>query len=184
MIVQDSQTGYYHEIPDQNVEGYGQVVYDGLGNPVGFIGPILDAVRNVASNIPIVGGLVNTLLPGSRPPAPPSPMLPLRSLIQPPMLPMPLPTPPPLPGTVMPPMPFPEAGQSPWPYHWVRPQGPLVTGPGRLYLRCSTWPGQPGLVPSDPVAPGLPAQPFPPVPQPILPPGGGFFRRRRPRRRR
>jgi len=82
MIVQDSLTGYFHEVPDHNVAGYGgygQVVYDGLGNPVGFslnpaswISTAVDAVKGVASNIPIVGGMVSNMIPGS-PAAPPMP---------------------------------------------------------------------------------------------------------------
>ena len=79
MLVQDSQTGYFHEVPDHNVAGYGgygQVVYDGLGNPVGIgwnpfnvVRKVVNAVREVASNVPIVGRMVSNLIPGT--PTPP-----------------------------------------------------------------------------------------------------------------
>jgi hypothetical protein len=155
MLVQDSLTGYVHDVPDQNVAGYGgygQVVYDGLGNPVGTLGGpfdfITNAVKGIASNIPIVGGLVNSLLPGSSP-APP----------------MPLPFPPNMASSMYP-------GASPYPVGplppgWVRPMGP-VTGSNRLYLRCSTWPGPPGLAPAGINPPGYPPAPgypgYPPAP--------------------
>src|SRR5215510_5870403 len=75
MLVQDSLTGYFHEVPDHHVSGYGgygHVVYDGLGNPVGFslnpaswISTAVNAVKGVASNIPIVGGMVSNMIPGT-----------------------------------------------------------------------------------------------------------------------
>ena len=51
MLVQDTLTGYFHEVPDSQVYGpqyaeypepMGEVVYDGLGNPVGlsFLAPL------------------------------------------------------------------------------------------------------------------------------------------------
>jgi|SRR5882672_2422936 len=83
MLVQDSLTGYFHEVPDHNVAGYGgyggygQVVYDGLGNPVGIgwnpldvIGKVVNVVKGVASNIPIVGGMVSNQIPGTSMPPP------------------------------------------------------------------------------------------------------------------
>jgi hypothetical protein len=39
MLTQDSLTGYLHEVPDfAEAEPYGEVTYDGFGNPVGFFG--------------------------------------------------------------------------------------------------------------------------------------------------
>ncbi|HYT56112.1 MAG TPA: hypothetical protein VEQ38_15510 [Verrucomicrobiae bacterium] len=39
MLMQDSLTGYLHEVPDlAEAEPYGEVAYDGFGNPVGFFG--------------------------------------------------------------------------------------------------------------------------------------------------
>src|SRR5215510_5850821 len=98
MIVQDSQTGAYHEVPD-HLSGYGaygdRVVYDGLGNPVGrlsgpfdFIGNALKSVVSAIpgvgpavsaiSAIPGIGPIASQLLPGGAmgPPAPQIPGLP------------------------------------------------------------------------------------------------------------
>jgi hypothetical protein len=194
MLVQDSQTGYFHEAPDYNVAGYGgyegyaghaghggygQVLYDGLGNPVGMLGPIFDMARKVVSNIPIVGGLVNRLIPGSAPPPPapfPTPQLPFPAPQFPPSLSSMVSSA--LPGG----SPFPGAAPAPWPYGWVRPQGPLMAGNRRLYLRCTAWPGPQGLAPSDANMPGLlpptPGAPMPGVPAPPV------YHRRRHRRRR
>jgi hypothetical protein len=39
MLMQDSLTGYLHEVPDfAEAEPYGEVAYDGFGNPVGYFG--------------------------------------------------------------------------------------------------------------------------------------------------
>src|SRR5262249_45948395 len=80
--LKDSQTGAYHELPD-HLSGYGgygdQVVYDGLGNPVGRLAGLFDdigsAIRGVVSNIPVVGPMLSNILPGggAGPPVPPVP---------------------------------------------------------------------------------------------------------------
>ena len=64
MLVQDTLTGYLHEVPDAQIYGapygeypepMGEVVYDGFGNPVGlpFLAPlaakILPAVASPCS---------------------------------------------------------------------------------------------------------------------------------------
>src|SRR5262245_19286632 len=86
MIVQDNQTGALHEVPDQlsGYGDYGEVVYDGLGNPVGRLSGIFDTIGNlvgsvakavpglapaIGSLVPGVGamGLLSNLLPGSAP---------------------------------------------------------------------------------------------------------------------
>lgn len=150
MLVQDQMTGYVSEVPDHllGYEGYygeypdsigeGQVVYDGLGNPVGFLPFIpkiaalaskaLPAISNIASKIPIVGNLIG----GGRPPVPSAPGMP----------PLPIPLPFARPGM---PAPF----RPPWPLGWSRPQLPYTgLGPRRLYMRCAVWPGPRGLVPA------------------------------------
>src|SRR5437867_2681191 len=85
MLVQDTLTGYFHEVPDGQLYetgygeypdqiGEGQVVYDGLGNPVGFL-PFIPAIASlaaralpaVASALPGVTNLVRGLLPGGAP---------------------------------------------------------------------------------------------------------------------
>ena len=188
MIVQDSQTGAYHELPD-HLSGYGgygdQLVYDGLGNPVGRLAGIFDdigsAIRGVVSNIPVVGPMLSNILPGGGggPPIPPLPMampqLPTPQLPVPfPQLPMPIPGFPPAPG-----LPF----QPPWPTGWVRPPLPYTgLGPRRLYMRCAVWPGPRGLVPE--FAQNLPPQALPGVPPQALPGVPPFMRHHRRRRRR
>jgi len=180
MIVQDSQTGAYHEVPD-HVSGYGaygdRLVYDGLGNPVGRLsGPfdfIGNALKSVASAIPGVGPVLSSLIPGSAPAAPTLPI-------------------PPIPGLPMP-QGFPissgapiTAGfpsfRPPWPAGWVRPPLPYTgLGPRRLYMRCAVWPGPRGLVPG--YAQNLPPQPPPGVPPQALPYTGGGRRHHRHHRR-
>jgi hypothetical protein len=133
MLVQDSRTGYFHEVPDRHVAGYvghGQVVFDGLGNPVGFslnplnwVGKAVNVVKGVASNIPIVGGMVNNLIPGSSA-LPPTPY--------------PYPQAQPYPAPQVPPnfpsedmdnsmspegYPYPTTQSTPWQNGWNRPYG-------------------------------------------------------------
>jgi hypothetical protein len=60
--------------------------------------------------------------------------------------------------------PFPAGPHAPFPYGWIRPEGPSVTGNERLYLRCTTWPGPRGLTPADAANNGLPPAPGAPVP--------------------
>ncbi len=79
---------------------------------------------------------------------------------------------------------------------WVTPALPYTgTMPRRMYLRCSVWPGPPGMVPTfanQPQVPGFPPGPGIPGPMgpggPMMPggpmgPGGGRRRRRGHRRR-
>jgi len=167
MLVQDTLTGYLHEVPDHLYGGYlGQVpeyaeapvVLDGLGYPVGlpFLPAIaaalpgvaslasraLPAVSGLLSRLPGVGGLVQGLIGGGG--APPGiPGLP----------PIPgLPAIPGLPGG----LPFPAP---PMPAGWIRPTLPYTgLGPRRMYMRCAVWPGPRGLVPAQAAAmPGGPA---------------------------
>jgi hypothetical protein len=184
MIVQDSQTGALHEVPD-HLSGYGaygdQMVYDGLGNPVGRVAGIFDDigkfVGRAVSAIPGVGPLVSRFLPGGAagPSLPPSPPLPFPQIPSPiaagpvPIPSVPMPGFPPAPG-----LPF----QPPWPTGWVRPPVPYTgLGPRRVYMRCAVWPGPRGLVPE--FAQNLPPQALPGVPPQALP----FMRGRRHRRR-
>jgi hypothetical protein len=145
MLVQDSQTGYFHEVPDHSVAGYGgygQVIYDGLGNPVGIgwnpfnlVRKVVSAVRGVASNVPIVGRMVSNLIPGT--PAP-TPMPYLYPQAQP------------YPASQFPPnmpsvdmtnsmspegSPYPTTPSTPWPYGWTRPYGSSSGWRRRPYWR-------------------------------------------------
>jgi hypothetical protein len=165
MLVQDQFSGRLHQVPDQLMGyGLGEVVYDGLGNPVGW-NP-LETISNVVSGLlpgPI-RNVVSGLLPGIPSSAP-----------QPAMgLPLPVPgaSPFPIPGAL--PFPFPGGGPQfpspprPWPLGWIRPSLPYTgLGPDRLYLRCAVWPGPKGLVPGN-------AANLPPGAQPWMPGMPGF----------
>jgi hypothetical protein len=199
MIVQDSQTGALHQVPD-HLSGYGdyadKMLYDGLGNPVGRlsgffddigkavgsvvsaipgVGPALSllpgAVSSVVSAIPGVGPALSNLLPGgAATPFAPPPVPPLPFTT----IPAPAPAYPMAPGL--------PSFQPPWPAGWVRPPLPYTgLGPSRLYMRCAMWPGPRGLVPA--FAQNLPPQAppgFPPQPWPYM--GGGRRHHRRHRR--
>jgi hypothetical protein len=172
MIVRNEMTGALHEVPDQQLYEVGETV-DGLG----YLTNIARGVRNLVS-APIRAAAA--FVPGAAP-------LAMMAQQQPGLAPFP-----PLPG-LMPPGLRPPG--------WIPPQIPY-TGrqPRRVYLRCSTWPGPPGLVPASAAAgfpvPGTPGFPgavppgtpgIPPVPgmpgapgMPAMPgPFGGGRRRRR-----
>ena len=150
MLAQDPFTGNVHEVPDSQAPAIGQVLYDGLGNPVGgLFDTLLSPIRSLVSNIPGVGNLVNSFLPGGAP-APAAP-----AVIAPPPVPYAQPAP-----YMQPPMGSPYGNwMSPamplrrcmTPVGWTTPALPYTgAAPRRLYLRCSVWPGQAGLVPVDP----------------------------------
>jgi hypothetical protein len=206
MIVQDTQTGALHQVPDQ-LSGYGEygerVVYDGLGNPVGRVAGIFDdigkAVRGAVSAIPGIGPAVRAIsaIPGIGPAVSAIPGIgPIASQLLPggamgPPAP-PFPQIPGLPGFPTPqgfpmgsgvPMPagFPGSPsfRPPWPAGWVRPPLPYTgLGPRRLYMRCAVWPGPRGLVPA--FAQNSPPQGVPPQALPYM--GGGRRHHRRHRR--
>jgi hypothetical protein len=169
MLVQDTLTGALHDVPD--AAGYGYYgdpadtmgeLYDGFGNPVGFLpflaplaAKLLPAISNVlpgiAKAIPGVGQLVGGLLPGGggaqqmMPPGLPG----LPGL--PPGLPgMPgMPGFPGLPGLPGPGMGFQPQMPGQFPPGWMRPPMPYTgLAPRRRYMRCVSWPGPPGLVPT------------------------------------
>lgn len=182
MLVQDS-LGYVHEVPENQLYesdyaeypehfGESQVVYDGLGNPVGalpFLAAALPAIGSMFSSA--LPALSSALGPAARAVGSVLPQLPgafasdagniARSLIPPifqqgfPGMPG-LPAPPypgggaPYPGGGGPPMTtMPAPYRPPWPTGWMRPQLPYTgLGPRRLYMRCAVWPGPRGLVPS------------------------------------
>jgi hypothetical protein len=160
MVVQDALTGYVHEAPEPGYaeapEAYGQMAYDGFGNPVGFVGelplPFPFGRRTVWS--PVLRRFVQMIWSPTQ-----------RRWIQPP-----------LPGGSFP-------GGMPllrrWPMGWIRPQLPYTgLGPRRLYMRCAVWPGPRGLVPADAAM----MQPQPGIPGPGGAPGRRGRRRMRRRR--
>src|SRR2546428_9979101 len=92
MLVRDG-LGYVHNIPDYSPRGPQQVIYDGLGNPVGFafLAPLLSALAPALPSI--IGGLFGGEKeePPAAPPPPsaPPPMAPAARPVPPPALPLP-----------------------------------------------------------------------------------------------
>jgi hypothetical protein len=149
MLVQDSQTGYFHEVPDHNVAGYGgygQVVYDGLGNPVGIgwnpfkaVRSVVNAVRGVASNIPIVGRMVSNLIPGTPAPTPMPYLYPQTQPYPAPQFPPNMPSVDMTNGMSPEGFPYPTTPSAPWPYGGTRPYGPRRRPYWRGYGRYRNW---------------------------------------------
>lgn len=186
MLYQDTLTGMLHEVPDSQVNGWGfgedpygvgepQMVYDGLGNPLGwgFLKKLVKKALPLAKFIPgPYGQLINRALPmvqrslklnglGELAPVAVAPV----AVARPPV-----------------PMAAPMRMRRPLPPGWIRPQGPQTGAPPRrLYLRCAAWPGPRGLVP--PVtaqSPGVPGAVA--VPMPVAVRGAGRARGRGRRR--
>lgn len=194
MLYQD-RLGRLREIPDSQVYGLGfaeypygvgesQILYDGLGNPVGawpfsniaksIGGLVSKALPAVASFIP-GGSLISQALPALAQGMAPSPTAPQPSPagLMSPGVPSPVPVPQPIGPTGMPmqmgptgmpmqmgPTGFPLYRPPAIPTGWVRPPLPYTgLGPRRLYMRCAVWPGPSGLVPEIAAqAPAAPAQ--------------------------
>lgn len=190
MLYQD-RLGVLREIPDSQVYGLGfaeypygvgesQILYDGLGNPVGawpfsniaksIGGLVSKALPAVSSFIP-GGSLISKAIPAIAAGMAPQAAAPPPAALMTPSAPAPVPTPYPtavgptgLPIGPMGPMgpmgptgiPMPPA----IPTGWIRPPLPYTgLGPRRLYMRCAVWPGPRGLVPAMAAeAPLLPAQ--------------------------
>src|SRR5438876_11765221 len=73
MLIQD-QFGYFHNVPDERFggrmsPGFGEMVYDGLGNPLGF--PLLSLLPLAAQILP------SLLAPSGSPSSHPAPAAPL-----------------------------------------------------------------------------------------------------------
>lgn len=193
MLYQD-RLGILREIPDSQVYGLGfaeypygagesQILYDGLGNPVGAWpfsniakavgGLVSKALPAVASFVP-GGSLISQALPAlaqGMAPSPTSPPTGVPAGVMSPGAPSPYPVPQPVapPGMQMGPtgmqMPYGPTGMPMYrppaiPTGWVRPPLPYTgLGPRRLYMRCAVWPGPSGLVPEIAAqAPAAPAQ--------------------------
>ena len=210
MLYEDPVTGALHEVPDSQVGwGYaedpyamGEVVYDGLGNPVGFsfrkaFGSLVKkAVPFATSMLGPYGQIINRALPMVRqalgPVAQRAAMAARQQALQQlsgygeappvaaPMQVAPVAVAPP-PGAAVAPM----AARRPG--HWRRPPVPYTGLRGRrLYLRCAAWPGPKGLVPvtaaqgvAVPVQPGAPPIVTPPAAAaPRAPYGRSRYRRR------
>lgn len=181
MLYQDRLTGMLHEVPDNYVNGYalaeapdgvgeGQLVYDGLGNPLGwgFLKKLVKRALPLAKYIPgPYGQLINRALPMVQR------SLNLNGFGE--VTPM---------GAARQGMPI----RRPLPAGWVQPQGPNMgpqPHPRRLYLRCATWRGPAGMVPLNvaPMAPGAsPQVPVGVAQQPAIGRGAGRYRGRGRRR--
>ena len=174
MLYEDPVTGALHEIPDGQVSGWGfaedpygmgEVVFDGLGNPLGFsfrkaFGTLVKKAAPFATSmLGPYGQIINRALPivrqALRPtaqalrqqalqqmrsgfaevPATAAPMAMQRTAV-------------PVAATRM----APHARRLP--PGWIRPAVPYAGPHGRrLYLRCAAWPGPRGLVPANPGQP-------------------------------
>lgn len=169
----------------------GEVVYDGLGNPVGFSfrkafrGLVKRAMPFATSMLGPYGQIVNRALPIVRQALRPVAMRTAQALRQQALQQLsgfgeeaaaaaapgpPMPAAPPG-AAVMPPVP---AG-------WVQPPMPY-TGPTgrRVYLRCSAWPGPRGLVPAAAATATVPGAVPGAGPTIIARPGVRFVSRPRP----
>src|SRR5262249_51175428 len=154
-----------------------QVVYDGLGNPIGALPFLAAALPALSSALPAIGGLVSKALPAVSSMLGPAGQVlqripgvgqALSSIMGGGQVPSPIPPLPavgpigqavssimgggqvPSPSAIIGGMAarFP-AFRPPWPLGWIRPQLPYTgLGPRRLYMRCAVWPGPRGLVPA------------------------------------
>ena len=147
MLMQDMRTGYLHEVPDSQLYEYNEVLYDGLGNPVG-IAPLIMAA------LPALMPMLSNIFNPPAPPAPPTPPPPVQALP---------------PATLPPPQPSPGP-MSPAPYPMQPPEPsfqPMGPAPGEFPMRSRPdgFPMRPmpGEFPMDPNAkPGMvgPGHPF------------------------
>jgi hypothetical protein len=135
MLVRDPYSGYLHEVPTYGYSGYGyaeppfeeapdlseyemgEVVYDGLGNPVGLLPALLPMIASalpaIASALPQVTKVVSSLLPSGGGMPVPAPIVPS------PIGPVPVPIP-------MPAAPYAPPGYGPG------PASPIIVGPNQV----------------------------------------------------
>ena len=178
MLYQDTLTGALHEVPDGQVYEssefseypyqMGEPVFDGLGNPVGFL-PIAALASSLAPKlIPKVSGLVGGLFRRRNPlaaalPAAAAAALPAAAAA--------------IPAAAMGAMGA-MAAQRVMPPGWIRRPNPYTGMPGRrVYMNCRFYPGPRGLVPVS-AAQATPGA----LPPGAVPPGPPVLRRRRRRR--
>lgn len=209
MLYEDTLTGALYETPDPQVSGWGyaedpygmgEMVYDGLGNPLGFsfrkaFGKLVKhAAPFATSMLGPYGQIIQRGLPILRRALAPTAQALRQEAIRQmsgfgeapaasvgPVAVQPVPV-------AMPVAPVaaaaaPAIARRPLPARWIRPASPYTGRRGRrLYLRCAAWPGPRGLVPA--VAAQAAAAPVvaAPVVTPFSPaavPRGRYGRRRR-----
>jgi len=216
MLVQDTLTGAVHEVPENQLYeadyaespeqmAEGQILYDGLGNPVGFsflkrAFRAASRLAPLASLLPVPGaglltqvaqralpGVIRQLAPTGRklqrvlPAGVVQQFAPVAQAFQ---QAMPAAAPPAsvggFYGEAVPAQPMPAQSLQPPPGWIPRPSPYQGTKGRRIYLRCVSWRGPKGLVP----AIAAQAQPTPAVVAQPVPPGPVVMRRRFARRRR
>jgi hypothetical protein len=178
MLYQDTLTGALHEIPDGQIQEsefseypyqMGEPVFDGLGNPVGFL-PFIPKIAALASLAPKVGGLVGGLLrrrnPLARVAAAAIPAAAAAAV--------------PAAAAAVPAAMSALAMRRAMPPGWMRRPNPYTGMPGRrIYMNCRLYPGPRGLVPvsAAQAVPGAPGLIAPGAAVPV--PAAGRRRRRR-----
>jgi hypothetical protein len=220
MLVQDTLTGAVHEVPESQLYeadyaespeqmAEGQILYDGLGNPVGFsflkkafrkLAPFASKLAPFTSLLPVPGASLLTQAAQGALPSIIRRLTPAARRVQQ-FFPVaqafrqavPAAAPPgsvggfygeavPAPPVAAPPVPAPPMQAPPG---WIpRPSPYLGTKGRRMYLRCVSWRGPKGLVPAVAAqaqpAPAVVAQPVPPGPVVMAPVvTGRRFARRR-----
>jgi hypothetical protein len=148
-MIHRNEFGYFRQIPDERfadgLGNYGEVIYDGFGNPLGilpFLAALVPALAPLAAKLlpkaaAILPGLISR--PSAAAPAPPPPMPVTPPISLPPPMPAPAPPPiiqmpPPMPmmPPIAPPMPTPGAQR---PVYFVRRRRPRRRAPVRLRVR-------------------------------------------------
>jgi hypothetical protein len=219
MLVQDTLTGAVHEVPESQLYeadyaespeqmAEGQILYDGLGNPVGFsflkrafrgLTKAATQLAPLASLLPVPGAglltqvaqralpsVMRQLAPAARtlqralPPGVVQQFAPVAQAFQ-----QAVPAAPPgsvggFYGEAVPTQPMPTQALQPPPGWIPRPSPYLGTKGRRVYLRCALWRGPKGLVPA--IAAQTP--PPPAIVAPTIPPPAFVGRRFAHRRRR
>ena len=216
MLIQDTLTGAVHEVPESQLYeadyaespeqmAEGQILYDGLGNPVGFsflkkAFRAASRLAPLASLLPIPGaglltqvaqralpGIIRQFAPAARklqrvlPPGVVQQFAPVAQAFQ---QALPAAAPPAsvggFYGEAVPAQPMPVQALQPPPGWIPRPSPYQGTKGRRIYLRCVSWRGPKGLVPASaaqaPPAPAVVAQTVPPAAAMM---GRRFARRRR-----
>jgi hypothetical protein len=218
MLVQDTLTGAVHEVPESQLYeadygespeqmAEGQILYDGLGNPVGFsflkrAFRAASKLAPLASLLPVPGaglltqaaqralpGIIRQLSPAARklqrvlPAGVVQQFAPVAQAFQ---QAMPAAAPPSVGGfygEAVPAQPMPAQPLQPPPGWIPRPSPYQGTKGRRIYLRCVSWRGPKGLVPASaaqaPPAPAVVTQTAPPGPVVMGPVMGRRFVRRR-----
>ena len=145
MLYEDTLTGALYEAPESQTGGWGlaedpygmgEPVFDGLGNPVGFL-PFIPKIAALASLAPKVGSLVGGLLRRRIPAAAAAAALPAAAAAIPAAA-----------AAIPAAMTAAMMMRRPMPPGWMRRPSPYTGLRGRrIYMNCRLYPGPRGLVP-------------------------------------